>query len=59
MEPVSRRSVVRGAALVAPALVLAEPHDAIALEEAEVARLGRGCAPRHEVAKLLVRDMSG
>jgi hypothetical protein len=59
MEPVTRRSVVRGAALLAPALVLAEPHDAIALEEPDLARLGRGCAPRHEVARLLVRDMSG
>jgi hypothetical protein len=60
MDPLTRRSLVRGAALVAPAALLAAPGRAEGLEPPDDAVLrGRGCAPREKVAVLLKRDMSG
>lgn len=59
MQSISRRSVVLGAAAVAPAAVLAvaDRTDGLALDAA--LRGGRGCAPGDEVANLLKHDMSG
>jgi len=60
MDPVTRRSLVRGAALAAPAALLAVPGRAVGLEPLDEALLrGRGCAPKDKLAKLLKRDMTG
>ena len=56
MESITRRSLVRGAA-VAPAVVLAAPGSTEGLEA--VARSGPGCVPRDHLAKVLKRDMTG
>jgi hypothetical protein len=59
MESISRRSLVRGAALLAPVTVLAESVSTAGLAMGPAYRQDRGCAPRDEVAKLLRRDMHG
>jgi hypothetical protein len=60
MDSVTRRSLVRGAALVAPAALLAVPGRTDGLEPfGEDLLRGRGCAPRDKLAKLLKRDMTG
>jgi len=59
VEPLSRRSLVRGAAVLVPAAPLAAPPAASALEAELLRGKGRGCAPHEEVAKLLRRDMTG
>jgi hypothetical protein len=59
MESITRRSLVRGAAVVVPAAALAAPGTA-GLEPVDSPLLrGRGCAPRDGLAKLLKRDMTG
>src|SRR3954471_14581887 len=62
-EPLSRRSLVRGAALLGPAAAVAVPDLATAADlgggrDAE-RRRGRDCAPGEEIPKLLKSDMSG
>jgi hypothetical protein len=60
MDPVTRRSLMRGAALIAPAAMLTLPGPTAGLEALDPALLrGRGCAPRDKLAKLLKRDMTG
>jgi hypothetical protein len=60
MDPLTRRSLVRGAALIAPAALVADPGRADGLEPFDSPLLrGRGCAPRDKVPKLLKRDMTG
>ena len=64
MFPVTRRSLVRGAALVAPASLLLDPGPTDALEPLATPLgtpllRGGGCAPRDKVAKLLRHDMTG
>jgi hypothetical protein len=60
MQPLTRRSLVRGAAVMTPAAVLVAPGSAPGLEPPDSPLLrGRGCAPRDELAKLLKRDMAG
>ncbi len=59
MDPVTRRSLVRGAAL-APAVLLTAPGRSDGLEPLGPPSLrGRDCAPQDKVARLLKRDMSG
>jgi hypothetical protein len=59
MDPVTRRSLVRGAALVVPAAALgAGPVDGLEPVDSPLLR-GRGCLPRDELAKLLKHDMTG
>ena len=55
----TRRSLVRGAALVAPAALLGVPGRADGLELDSPLVRGGGCAPRDKMAKLLKRDMTG
>jgi len=59
MQPLTRRSLVRGAAL-APAVALTPLDPGAALDGLDplLAR-GRGCAPRDEVPGLLAHDMVG
>jgi hypothetical protein len=52
MEWLTRRSLVRGAAVLAPAAMVASTGPATGLGS-------RGCAPRDEVPVLLKRDMTG
>jgi hypothetical protein len=59
MESISRRSLVRGAAVLAPAAALASPGSTAGLEAAPDLRGGGGCTPRDELGKLLKHDMSG
>jgi hypothetical protein len=60
MEQLTRRSLVRGAAVMTPAAVLVAPASAAGLDPSESHLLrGRGCAPRDKLAKLLKRDMTG
>jgi hypothetical protein len=59
VEPLSRRSLVRGAALLGPAAVLGVPPDAEADGLGAELLRGRPCAPGAEVPKLLKHDMSG
>jgi hypothetical protein len=59
MHPVTRRSVVRGAALAAPALLTVRgPADALEPFDPALLR-GGGCAPQDTLPKLLKRDMTG
>jgi hypothetical protein len=60
MDPVTRRSLVRGAALVAPAAALVVPGrtDGLGPVGSPLLR-SSGCAPRDKLATLLKRDMSG
>ncbi|MXG89070.1 hypothetical protein [Nocardioides flavescens] len=51
MRPLTRRSLVRGAALAAPA--------ATVLTDAPARALSRGCAPAADVPRLLAQDMRG
>jgi hypothetical protein len=59
LQPVSRRSFVHAAAVVAPAAVLAGPGRTAGLEPDHALRGPAGCAPGDEVAGLLKHDMSG
>lgn len=60
MDSFSRRSLVRGAALLGPVAALPRPASAGGAEApAGPASRGAGCAPRHEVGALLARDMTG
>ena len=60
MDPVTRRSLVRGAALIAPAALVAVPGRTEGLEPFDSVLLrGRGCVPRDKLATLLKRDMTG
>lgn len=58
MEQLSRRSLVRGATLLTPALILTDPADAAVAAAARKTRR-RGCAPAAKVPLLLRRDMTG
>ena len=60
MDPLTRRSLVRGAALVTPAALLAAAgrSDGLPAFDAPQSR-GRGCAPKDKLATLLKRDMTG
>jgi hypothetical protein len=59
MQPVSRRSVMRGAAVLAPTAMLSAPGSGTASGLDDALLRGRLCAPRDEIAKLLKSDMSG
>jgi hypothetical protein len=57
MHTVTRRSVMRGAAVVAPAVALSLPGPAVGLDAAQRGR--GGCAANDQLGKLLKQDMSG
>src|SRR4051812_2778910 len=59
VESVSRRSLVLGAAIAAPAAALAVPRESSGLALPSAARNGHSCAPGEELAKLLRQDMIG
>ena len=61
MQPLTRRSLVRGAAVLAPVSVLALPQDSTGLSQlyGVDGRRGAGCAGKDEVASMLAHDMVG
>src|SRR3954454_13335162 len=61
MQPLTRRSLVRGAAVLAPVAALAQPQDSTGLPRSfdGAARGTTGCAAGKEVASLLAHDMTG
>jgi hypothetical protein len=61
MQPLTRRSLVRGAAALAPVAALARPQSSTGLpgSYAGAARGSSGCAAGKEVASLLAHDMTG
>jgi hypothetical protein len=61
MQPLTRRSVVRGAAVLAPAAALALPRESTGLAASHdaVGRSSAGCADGGGVARLLAKDMTG
>jgi hypothetical protein len=61
MHPLTRRSLVRGAAVLAPVAALARPQDSTGLPHRYdgAARGTSGCAPGDQVATLLAHDMLG
>jgi hypothetical protein len=59
VPPLSRRSIVRAAAVGTPAVVLALPGRTDGLELGPSMRRGGGCAASDEVGTMLKQDMSG
>jgi hypothetical protein len=58
MRPLTRRSLVRGAAVALPSATVVSPLLSDPSFAAR-ARLGAACAPRDQIARLLAKDMTG